>query len=132
MQMEIKSFFETRPQLLLPVGLMAFCCLLATAVGIGYEAAVRTPVEVSMRPNSTDSKISQRIRDSVRKNKSLSPFSRGVEIVSHDGKVTLRGLVQTENEKNNLQSEAVAVVGNSNVSNQLEIALPGSGERAGL
>jgi len=31
-----------------------------------------------------------------------------------------------------LQSEAVAVVGDSNVSNQLEIALPSGGERAGL
>jgi hypothetical protein len=130
--MEIESYFKTRPQWLLPIGFLAFCCLLATAVGIGYEAAVRAPVEVSMRPNSTDSNISQRIRDSVRKNKSLSPFSRGVEIVSQGGKVTLRGLVRSESEKNSLQSEAVAVVGNSNVLNQLEIALPGSGERAGL
>jgi hypothetical protein len=131
-QMEIKSYFKTRPQLLLPFGFVVFCSLLATAVGIGYLAAARAPVEVSARPNSTDSNISQRIRASVRKNKSLSPFARGVEVATQGGKVTLRGFVQSESEKNRLQSEAVAVVGNSNVSNQLEITLPSDRERAGL
>jgi osmotically-inducible protein OsmY len=130
--MEIKSYFKTRPQLILPIGFLAFCSLLAAAVGIGYVAAVRAPVEVSMRPDSTDSDISQRIRASVRKNKSLSPFARGVEVATQGGKVTLGGFVQSESEKNSLQSEAVAVVGNSNVSNQIEIALPSGGERAGL
>jgi hypothetical protein len=130
--MEIKFYFKTRPQLILPVGFLLFCGLLMTAVGIGYLAAVRAPVEVSARPNSTDNNISQRIRASVRKNKSLSPFARGIEVATQGGKVTLRGFVQSESEKNSLQSEAVAVVGDSNVSNQIEIALPSGGERAGL
>jgi osmotically-inducible protein OsmY len=130
--MDIKTYFKTRPELILPIGFLAFCILLAIAVAIGYAAAARASIGVSVRPNSTDSDISQRIRSSVRKNKSLSPFARGVEVATQGGKVTLRGFVQSESEKNSLQSEAVAVVGDSNVSNQIEIALPSVGERAGL
>jgi osmotically-inducible protein OsmY len=114
------------------IAFLVFCGLLATAVGIGYLLAVRAPVENSPGPNSTDSKISQPIRVSVRKNKSLSPFAPGIEIATQGGKVTLRGFVQSEGEKNNLQSKATAVVGSGNVSNQIEIALPGGGERARL
>src|SRR5580704_7363162 len=117
---EIKSYFTKRPQLLWPAALVVFCSLLAIAIGIGYTAALRAPVEYRQE---MDSRTSQRIRSSVRKNKSLSPFARGVEVVSQGGKVTLRGMVQSENERNIVEAEAVAVVGDSNVSNQLEIAL---------
>lgn len=117
---EIKSYFTKRPRLLWPAVLFVFCSLLAIAIGIGYAAALRVPVEYRQE---MDSRTSQRIRSSVRKNKSLSPFARGVEVVSQGGKVTLRGLVQSESERNIVEAEAVAIVGDNNVSNQLEVAL---------
>jgi osmotically-inducible protein OsmY len=38
-----------------------------------------------------------------------------------DGKVTLRGLVRSEQEKDNLQAKAAAAAGEENVTNQLEV-----------
>jgi hyperosmotically inducible periplasmic protein len=46
------------------------------------------------------------------------------EIITQDGKVTLRGPVRSEDEKSNLQAKAVAVAGRENVTNQLEVAPP--------
>jgi osmotically-inducible protein OsmY len=122
MKMQIKSLGE-RPRLLWFVGILVFFGLLATSVGIGYLAASQAPIENRQELSSADSHISQRIRSSMRSYKSLSSLARNVKIISQGGKVTLRGLVQSEREKDTFQAEAVAVVGDSNVSNQLEIAL---------
>jgi osmotically-inducible protein OsmY len=53
---------------------------------------------------------------------SLSTYAHNIKIIAQDGKVTLRGPVRSEDEKNNLQAKAVAVAGEENVINQLEIA----------
>jgi osmotically-inducible protein OsmY len=119
--MELNSYFRERPPLLWLTGFLVFCVLLATSISIGYLEAVHASVEVRTYP--ADTHVTQRIRDSVRRNKSLSSQARNVQIVAQGGKVTLRGLVQSEDERNAFQAEAVAVVGNRNVSNQIEIAL---------
>ena len=74
--------------------------------------------------NPTDRAITQKIRKAIHEDKSLSTYAHNIKVITQDGKVTLRGPVRSEEEKNNLQAKAVAVAGEENVSNQLEIAPP--------
>ena len=74
--------------------------------------------------NPTDRAITQKIRKAIHEDKSLSTYAHNIKVITQDGKVTLRGPVRSEEEKSNLQAKAVAVAGEENVSNQLEVAPP--------
>jgi osmotically-inducible protein OsmY len=74
--------------------------------------------------NPADRAITQKIRKAIHEDKSLSTYAHNIKIVTQDGKVTLRGPVRSEDEKSNLQSKAVEVAGQDNVTNQLEVAPP--------
>jgi hyperosmotically inducible periplasmic protein len=117
-----------------PIGLLVFCGLLAASVGIGYLAAQQAPDNTSQnkdqagptadnqKMNPADRELTQKIRKSIHQDKSLSTYAHNIKIITQDGKVTLRGPVRSEDEKNNLQAKAIAVAGDGNVTNQLEIA----------
>ena len=80
------------------------------------------PTADQQKVNLTDRVITQKIRKAVHDDTSLSTYAHNIKIITQDGKVTLRGPVRSEDEKNNLQAKAVTVAGQENVSNQLEIA----------
>ena len=80
------------------------------------------PTADQQKMNSADRAITQKIRKAVHQDKSLSTYAHNIKIITQDGIVTLRGPVRSEEEKNNLQSKAVAVAGEENVTNRLEIA----------
>ena len=80
------------------------------------------PTADQQKVNPTDRVITQKIRKAVHDDTSLSTYAHNIKIITQDGKVTLRGPVRSEDEKNNLQAKAVTVAGQENVSKQLEIA----------
>jgi hyperosmotically inducible protein len=82
------------------------------------------PTADQQKMNASDREITQKIRKAINEDKSLSTYAHNIKIITQDGKVTLRGPVRSEDEKNNLQEKAVAVAGQENVTNQLEIAPP--------
>jgi len=69
-----------------------------------------------------DRNITKQIRSSIMNDKSLSTYAHNVKIITQDGKVTLRGPVRSEDEKTSIETKAVAVAGQGNVTNQLEVA----------
>jgi len=71
--------------------------------------------------NKADSDLVQKIRQSVYADKSLSTYAHNVKIVAQDGRVTLRGPVRTQAERDQIQAKAVAIAGADSVTNQLEI-----------
>ena len=81
-----------------------------------------SPTADQQKINPSDRAITQKIRKAVHDDTSLSTYAHNIKIITQDGKVTLRGPVRSEDEKNNLQAKAVAVVRAENVTNQLEIA----------
>ena len=83
-----------------------------------------SPTADQQKMNASDREITQKIRKPINEDKSLSTYAHNIKIITQDGKVTLRGPVGSEDEKNNLQAKAVAVAGQENVTNQLEIAPP--------
>jgi osmotically-inducible protein OsmY len=81
-----------------------------------------SPTADQQKINPSDRAITQKIRKAVHDDTSLSTYAHNIKIIAQDGKVTLRGPVRSEDEKRNLQAKAVAVAGQENVTNQLEIA----------
>jgi hyperosmotically inducible protein len=121
-------------KVLFPVGLPVFFGLLSASVGIGYLAAQQaadttsrnkdqaSPNADNQKMNPGDREVVQKIRKSIHLDKPLSTYAHNIKIISQDGKVTLRGPVRSEDEKNSLEAKAVEVAGDGNVTNLLEIA----------
>jgi osmotically-inducible protein OsmY len=80
------------------------------------------PTADQQKMNPADRTITQKIRKAIHEDTTLSTYAHNVKIITQDGKVTLRGPVRSEDEKSNIEAKAVAVAGQGNVSNQLEIA----------
>jgi hypothetical protein len=80
------------------------------------------PTADDQKMNASDREITQKIRKSIHQDNSLSTYAHNIKIISQEGKVTLRGPVRSEDDKKNLQAKAVAVAGEGNVTNLLEIA----------
>jgi hyperosmotically inducible protein len=128
------STFKLR-RLLLPLGSMVFCASLMATAAPRYQDNQQTPPDNTkknkdrgsptadqQKMNPADRAITQKIRKAIHEDQSLSTYAHNIKIITQDGKVTLRGPVRSEDEKNNLQAKAVAVAGQENVTNQLEIA----------
>jgi len=69
----------------------------------------------------SDMTTTREIRRAVVKDPSLSILAHNVKIVSANGKVTLRGPVNTKKEKTTIARKARAIAGRGNVDNQLEV-----------
>jgi hyperosmotically inducible protein len=122
-------------QLLLPLGSLIFCLSLAAVPIPQYQDNQQTapdntkknkdqnsPTADQQKVNPADRAITQKIRKAVHDDTNLSAYAHNIKIITQDGKVTLRGPVRSEDEKNNLPAKAVTVAGQENVTNQLEIA----------
>jgi hyperosmotically inducible periplasmic protein len=133
--MKIRWFELER--LLLPLGSLLFgVSLMATPIP-GYQDPQQTPPDNTkqnkdqtnptadqQKMNPADRAITQKIRKAIHEDTTLSTYAHNVKIITQDGKVTLRGPVRSEVEKSNIEAKAVAVAGQDNVTNQLEIAPP--------
>ena len=76
----------------------------------------------------SDRQVSQKIRQSLMRDKGLSTYAHNVKIVAQDGQVTLKGPVRSEAEKQTVEAKAVEVVGTGHVVNELSVA-PGKSKR---
>jgi BON domain len=85
-----------------------------------------SPTADQQKMNTTDRDLTKRIRASITEDKSLSTYAHNIKIISRDGKVTLKGPVRSEEEKNTIEAKATEIAGAGNVIDQLEIAPPKS------
>jgi len=68
-----------------------------------------------------DRELTRRIRRSVTQNDQLSTTAKNIKIITADGKVTLRGPVKTEAERNLVAAIAQQAAGSGSIDNQLEV-----------
>lgn len=68
-----------------------------------------------------DMEVTQRVRQSVTKNDQLSIAAKNVKIITVDGRVTLRGPVNSDAEKQKIEQLAHSVEGVKSIDNQLEV-----------
>jgi osmotically-inducible protein OsmY len=124
-------------RLLLPLGALALGASLMAAPAVQQQDPQQPapdntkrnkdqtdPSADQQKMNPADRAITQKIRKAIHEDKGLSTYAHNIKVITQDGKVTLRGPVRSEDEKSNLQSKAVEVAGQDNVTNQLEVAPP--------
>lgn len=83
------------------------------------NAAALTPMDQGN--GETDLKITQQIRQAVIGDDSLSFTAKNVKIITVKGKVTLRGPVNTLQERASIEAAARKIAGAAQVDNQLEV-----------
>ena len=83
------------------------------------DSKTLTPGDQSGTPE--DRKLTQSIRQAVMKDKSLTMTAKNVKIITANGKVTLRGPVNTAEEKTKINDLAKVAAGTVPVDNQLEV-----------
>jgi hyperosmotically inducible periplasmic protein len=83
------------------------------------SGATLTPGDQS--ENEADRTVTKRLRQAVVADDSLSTTAKNVKIITINGVVTLRGPVNSPQEKQNIEAKALQVAGAVRVDNQLEI-----------
>jgi len=79
------------------------------------------PTADQQKDNRSDQDITQQIRQSIMKDKSLSTYAHNVKVVTQNGQVTLKGPVRSEEEKKTVEAKATEVAGENKVTSQLDI-----------
>jgi osmotically-inducible protein OsmY len=80
------------------------------------------PTADQQKENLSDRDLTKQIRRALVKDKSLSTYAHNVKIISRDGKVTLKGPVRSEDEKQAVEAKAIEVAGQGNVTNDIHVA----------
>ncbi len=71
--------------------------------------------------NKDDLALTQKIRQEVVKDGSLSMNAKNIKIIVRDGKVMLRGPVDSQQEKDLIATKAGQIAGKDKIDNQLEL-----------
>lgn len=105
------------------VAVVAVVALLAAAAPGPASAAAQSQNAVAgaaqQSNQSSDLTITRNIRRALVKDKSLSIEAHNVAIITKDGKVTLKGRVESVGEKQTVEAAANNVAGVGNVDDQL-------------
>jgi osmotically-inducible protein OsmY len=106
---------------LLPVVVMGAAVALSTAVPSLASAAQQSAAAGAAQQSnqSSDIEITRNIRRTLIKDKTLSTAAHNVTIITKDGKVTLKGRVKSDAEKQTVETAATSVAGAGNVDDQL-------------
>jgi osmotically-inducible protein OsmY len=86
------------------------------------DATAKTPMEQSNDPK--DIEITAQIRRAVVDDATMSTNAKNIKIITVKGAVTLRGVVETQAEKETIETKAKGVSGVVSVDNQLEVNEP--------
>jgi len=85
------------------------------------DRSANEPTADQQRDNRSDRDITQQIRRAIMNDKSLSTYAHNVKVITQQGQVTLKGPVQSEDEKKSIEAKAAEVVGENKVSSELNV-----------
>lgn len=85
------------------------------------DRSANEPTADQQKDNRSDRDITQQIRQSIIKDKSLSTYAHNVKIISQQGQVTLKGPVRSEDEKRAVEAKATQIAGEGKVTSELNI-----------
>jgi len=111
------------------VGLALVGVISVTALNAQTPAPDNTKVNVrdrskdavtadQQKENAADRDLTQKIRQALVKDKSLSTYAHNVKVVAQEGRVTLKGPVRTAAERQSVEAKAIAIAGEGHVSNE--------------
>src|ERR1700745_704773 len=78
------------------------------------------PTADQQKENSTDRQLAQQIRRALAKDKSLSSSAHNVKIIAQNGGVTLKGPVNSQQEKQAVEAKAAEIAGAGQVNSKLQ------------
>jgi hyperosmotically inducible periplasmic protein len=79
------------------------------------------PTADQQKNDSSDLQLTREIRQSLVKDKSLSTYAHNLKVISQNGKVTLKGPVRSEDERNAVLAKATQVAGEANVNDEMTV-----------
>jgi hyperosmotically inducible periplasmic protein len=85
------------------------------------DRSAKQPTADQAKNNKSDRDIMQDIRKSVMDDKSLSTYAHNVKIISQHGRVTLKGVVRSDDERRAIKIKAEEVAGAGNVTDNLGV-----------
>ena len=100
-------------------------CLAQPADNTGINKRDMSPNKITADQQGQtkgDREITQKIRQAVVDDKSLSTYAHNVKIITVDGMVTLKGPVRSEDEKRTIQEKAGQIAGKNKIKSEIEIA----------
>ena len=74
------------------------------------------------KENQSDRELARQIRKSVVQDKSLSTNAHNVKIIAQNGMVTLKGPVNSAEEKQSIEAKAAQIAGADKVTSELQVA----------
>jgi osmotically-inducible protein OsmY len=87
----------------------------------GQERSKAEPSADQAKDNPSDREIMQKIRKAVTDDPALSTYAHNVKVIAQHGKVTVRGPVRSQEEKESVEQKAAQVAGAENVTSELTI-----------
>jgi hyperosmotically inducible protein len=112
---------------------LIICAIGVTCVvGVGAQAPDNTERNTRVRQSNaktadqqsntkSDVELTRQIRRSIVADKALSTNAHNVKVITRGGKVTLKGPVRNQGEKEAIEAKAIEIAGVENVSNQINI-----------
>jgi hyperosmotically inducible protein len=100
--------------------LLPFFASLLMVYSSQAQQATPTPRDPATASDATEADT-QKIRQAVMKDGSLSMSAKNAKIIAQDGKITLKGPVDSQQEKDTIGAEAGEIAGKDKVDNQLEV-----------
>ena len=85
------------------------------------DRSANEPTADQQKDTRSDRDITQQIRRSIVNDKSLSTYAHNVKVITQHGQVTLKGPVQSEDEKKAIEAKAAEVAGENKVSSELNV-----------
>jgi hypothetical protein len=89
--------------------------------GVSEEAIDSLEAEAKTEESASDAEISDKVREKLAKNDDLSVKAKHVQVTTANGKVMLRGPVETTEEKSKVESCAREVAGSSGIDSRLQV-----------
>ena len=88
----------------------------------GIDPSNRSATADAQSNDPSDVNITQSIRRDLMADDSLSTYAHNVKVITVNGRVTLNGVVRSDQEKATVEAKAASVVGQGNVVNDLKVS----------
>jgi hyperosmotically inducible protein len=80
------------------------------------------PTAEQQKETKSDRELARQVRRSLVKDKSLSTYAHNIKVIAHDGMVTLKGPVHSDQEKQAVEAKAAEAAGGSDkIKSEIEV-----------
>jgi hyperosmotically inducible protein len=120
---------KTPLRLVLPAACLMTASFTMPVFGLAWEPLqtdAKPPTSQNQKNNKSDLDLTANIRKAIMAEKTLSTAAHNVKIISQDGRVTMRGAVNSQDEKDTVLAKAREIAGADNVTDDVKIVPPKS------